>query len=162
MIEREPKTDRGPIMVLLTKILLLFDDLILLAVAVTIIGIAGVLLFEAIGDLLFYSSTHSIPHIVGELLLVLIILELFRQVFRQLTRRLFTLNPFIFIGFIVSIRGLLLTEMRLAINEIEWKVAAVMLGIHSAVLLVLIACYYAYNRTKPVSWSRDDAPDDSI
>ncbi|MBI5237701.1 MAG: hypothetical protein HY887_04690 [Deltaproteobacteria bacterium] len=86
----------------------LVDDIILILAAVGILGVAGMLMFEAVTDFIFYSQ-HSISHIISDLMFVLIVTELFRQVMRQLNRHTFSLNPFIFIGVVASIRGLLLT-----------------------------------------------------
>ncbi len=119
------------------------DDLILVLVAIAIIALAGLLLYEA-GTDFFYLSTHSIPHIISELMFVLIIMELFRQVLRQFNRHTFSLNPFIYIGFIASVRGLLLTQMGLAMGELEWMEGVIQLGVHAIIILILVACYYFY------------------
>jgi uncharacterized membrane protein (DUF373 family) len=106
---------------LLTRILNVVDTVILVLVAFGIIGIAGSLLYEAITDALFFWSSHSIPHIISELMFTLIIMELFRQVLRQINKKPFSLNPFLFIGFIASIRGILLTQMSLSLGDVEWR-----------------------------------------
>lgn len=123
----------------------LLDDIILLAVAAGIIGVAALLLMEAISDFVFYSK-HSISHIISDLMFILIIMELFRQVMRQINRHKFSLNPFIYIGVIASIRGQLLTQMKLGMGEMEWKEAAVQIGIHAVIVLILIAGLYLYSK----------------
>ena len=91
------------------------DDIILVLVALGIMTLAIILLIESFSDF-YYFESHSIPHIISELMFVLILMELFRQVVRQLKRHSFSLSPFFFIGVIASIRGILLVQMRLAIG----------------------------------------------
>jgi uncharacterized membrane protein (DUF373 family) len=148
MTDKEQKPiERGPFFRKMTGFLNFLDDLILVIVALGIIGMAVLLLAEALGDFLLYRSTHTVVHILGELMFVLIIMELFRQVFRQITRHVFSLNPFIFIGFIASIRGMLLTQMKMAMGEAEWQEGVVMISVHAITLLLLIACYYFYGKS---------------
>lgn len=142
---REP-VERGKFLSYVNIALGFLDDVILVIVALGIIGVAVLLLYEALTDFLLYTATHSVAHIIGELMFVLIIMELFRQVFRQITRQGFTLNPFIFIGFIASIRGMLLMQMKMAMNEAEWQEGVVIIGLHAVTLLILVICYYLYNR----------------
>ncbi|MBI5810521.1 MAG: phosphate-starvation-inducible PsiE family protein, partial [Deltaproteobacteria bacterium] len=102
------------------RVLGFVDDIILILAAVGILGVAGMLMFEAVTDFIFYTQ-HSISHIISDLMFVLIVTELFRQVMRQLNRHTFSLNPFIFIGVVASIRGLLLTQMKLGLGEADWE-----------------------------------------
>ena len=132
----------------LTRFLNVVDTIILVLVAFGIIGIAGSLLYEALTDALFFWSSHSIPHIISELMFTLIIMELFRQVLRQINKKPFNLNPFLFIGFIASIRGLLLTQMSLSMGDIEWKEGIVQVVVHVAVLLTLVVCYMIYAKVQ--------------
>ncbi|MBI5903535.1 MAG: phosphate-starvation-inducible PsiE family protein [Deltaproteobacteria bacterium] len=127
------------------RFLVILDDIILIAVAAGIIGVACLLLAEAISDFVFFNK-HSISHIISDLMFILIIMELFRQVMRQINRHKFSLNPFIYIGVIASIRGQLLTQMKLGMGEVEWKEAAIQLGIHAVIVLILIAGLYIYSK----------------
>lgn len=127
----------------LNKVFRIFDDVILILVAFAIIALAGLLLHEA-GTDFFFLSSHSVPHIISELMFVLIIMELFRQVLRQLNRKEFSLNPFLFIGFIASIRGILLTQMELSMGEIEWEHGIAQLVVHAFIVLILVISYYYY------------------
>ena len=129
---------------ILTRILNVADTIILILVAFGIIGIAGSLLYEAITDALFFWSSHSIPHIISELMFTLIIMELFRQVLRQINKKAFNLNPFLFIGFIASIRGMLLTQMSLSLGDLEWKEGIIQVIVYVGVLLTLVVCYMLY------------------
>lgn len=139
---KDPRTVRG-----LNKVLVLVDEIVLVLVAIGIIGVAGMLLFEAYSDLVYYTR-HSISHIISDLMFVLIVMELFRQVFRQINRQPLSLDPFIYIGVIASIRGMLLTQMRHGLGEEEWDVAMAKVGVHAAVVVVLIAGLLLYSRTK--------------
>ncbi len=130
------------------KLLIVVDDVILVWVALGIIGVAFLLMMEAITDFIFYSQ-HSISHIISDLMFVLIIMELFRQVMRQINRQSFSLNPFIFIGVIASIRGMLLTQMQLGMGETDWESGVVKLGVHAGIVLVLVASYYIYSKGRP-------------
>ena len=132
----------------LTRFLNVIDTVILILVAFGIIGIAGSLLYEALTDALFFWSAHSIPHIISELMFTLIIMELFRQVLRQINKKPFSLNPFLFIGFIASIRGILLTQMSLSMGDVEWKQGITQVVVHVGVLLVLVVCYMIYAKVQ--------------
>jgi len=129
----------------INKVLTLIDDIILIAVAAGIIGVAILLMLEAATDLIYYTQ-HSISQIISDLLFVLIIMELFRQVMRQINRYSFSLNPFIFIGVIASIRGMLLTQMKLGMGETEWVGAVVQLGVHAVIVLVLVVALFFYSK----------------
>ncbi|MDP2689611.1 MAG: phosphate-starvation-inducible PsiE family protein [Deltaproteobacteria bacterium] len=131
----------------INKALTVVDDVILIAVAAGIIGVAFMLMVEAVTDFVFYTQ-HSISHIISDLMFVLIIMELFRQVMRQINRYSFSLNPFIYIGVIASIRGMLLTQMKLGMGETEWKGAVIQLVIHAGIVLVLVIALYFYSRCR--------------
>ena len=130
----------------LNAVLSFTDRLILIAVAIGIVGIAAALLTDATYDGIFFWSTHTIPHLLSEFLFVLIIMELFRQVLRQINRKPFSLNPFLFIGFIASVRGMLLTQMSVSMGDIEWKNGIIEIVVHAGVLLVLVFCYRIYGK----------------
>ncbi|MBI5049074.1 MAG: phosphate-starvation-inducible PsiE family protein [Deltaproteobacteria bacterium] len=126
------------------------DDIILVVVGIGIVGVAVLLLIEVISDFVYFTQ-HSIPHIISDLMFVLIIMELFRQVQRQLTRHIFSLNPFIFIGVIASVRGLLIMQMKLTMGETEWWGGIVQLGIYAVIVLILVVCYYVYKKVEDKS-----------
>ena len=123
------------------------DDIILVLVALGIIAVAGLLMYEAMTDFAFFTQ-HSISHIISDMMFVLIIMELFRQVMRQLNRLPFSLNPFIYIGVIASIRGLLLTQMKIGLGEAEWAGGVIQLGVHAGIVLVLVISLYLYSKSK--------------
>ncbi|MFQ5441141.1 MAG: phosphate-starvation-inducible PsiE family protein [Thermodesulfobacteriota bacterium] len=123
------------------------DYAILIIVAVGIIYLAAQLLFDAFYDAVFLWTRHTIPHLLSELMFTLIIMELFRQVHRQINKHRFSLNPFLYIGFIASVRGLLLTQMAVTMGDTEWFQGMIQIAIHAGILLVLVVCYILYNKT---------------
>lgn len=129
------------------KLLNAVDDIILFMVAVGIIVVAGMLMVEAVSDFLDFSQ-HTISHVISDLMFVLIIMELFRQVMRQINRHPFSLSPFIYIGVIASIRGILLTQMKLGMGETEWSGGVVQLSVHALIVLVLVVSFVIYNKYK--------------
>ncbi len=120
------------------------DEVILVVVALGIIALAVALLADAVHEGIFLWSTHTIIHLISELMLVLILMELFRQVMRQFNRHEFSLSPFIYIGFIASIRGILLAQMGLAMGELEWKEGIIRLAVHAVIVFILAAAYLVY------------------
>jgi uncharacterized membrane protein (DUF373 family) len=148
MVEN-PSTDEVHLSInYLTRFLNVVDTVILVLVAFGLIGIAASLLYEAITDALFFWSSHTIPHIISELMFTLIIMELFRQVLRQINKKPFSLNPFLFIGFIASVRGLLLSQMSLSMGDIEWREGIIQILVHITVLLILVVCYMIYAKVQ--------------
>ncbi len=149
-MEQNPQEQqrRSIVIPYVNKFLTVVDDVILIWVAIGIIGVAALLMLEAITDFVFYTQ-HSISHIISDLMFVLIIMELFRQVMRQINRHSFSLNPFIFIGVIASIRGMLLTQMKLGMGESDWEGGILQLGVHAAIVLILVFSLYIYSKGKP-------------
>ena len=145
----EESAEKAPVVVgYINKFFNVLDIFILFFVACGIIGIAIALLYEAITDSIFFWSSHSIPHIISELMFTLIIMELFRQVLRQINRHPFSLNPFLFIGFIASIRGILLSQMSLSLGDIEWEKGILQIIVHMGVLFLLVVCYFINARSQ--------------
>ena len=148
MEQNQQEQRKSMVLPYINKFLTIVDDVILLWVAIGIVGVAALLMVEAITDFIFYTQ-HSISHIISDLMFVLIIMELFRQVMRQINRHAFSLNPFIFIGVIASIRGMLLTQMKLGMGEAEWEGAVLQLGIHAGIVVALVFSLYIYSKGKP-------------
>lgn len=129
------------------KVLTIVDDVILIWVALGIIGVAFLLMLEAITDFMYYTA-HSISHIISDLMFVLIIMELFRQVMRQINKHSFSLNPFIYIGVIASIRGILLTQMKLGMGEEDWQAGVIQLTVHAFIVLLLVGGLFFYSKVR--------------
>ena len=146
-VKTEEPRSVNPLVRYINAFLNIIDDIILIMVAFGIIVVAALLMIEAVTDFIFYTA-HSISHIISDLMFVLIIMELFRQVLRQLNRHIFTLNPFLYIGVIASIRGLLLTQMKIGMGEAEWESGVIQLVVHSVIVLILVICLFFYTRCK--------------
>lgn len=145
--EKSGEQRRSVVIPYVNRLLTIVDDVILIWVALGIIGVAFLLMLEALTDFIYYTQ-HSISHIISDLMFVLIIMELFRQVMRQINKHAFSLNPFIYIGVIASIRGILLTQMKLGMGEAEWESAVIQLGIHAVIVLVLVGGLYVYSKVR--------------
>ncbi|MBI5192947.1 MAG: phosphate-starvation-inducible PsiE family protein [Nitrospirae bacterium] len=138
----EPETQKpNQVINFLCRWLSYFDDVLLTLVAVGIVVLAVILLFEAYSDF-YYFYEHSIPHIISDLMFVLILMELFRQVIRQLKRHTFTLSPFLFIGVIASIRGILIIQMKLALGLAEGWITLAQIGIYAVIVFIMVISYY--------------------
>ncbi|MBI5598718.1 MAG: phosphate-starvation-inducible PsiE family protein [Deltaproteobacteria bacterium] len=123
------------------------DDIILIIVSLGIIAVAIIVMSEAFFDI-FTIRAYSVTHIISDLMFVLIIMELFRQVMRQFLRHQFSLNPFLFIGVIASIRGMLIMQMGLAMGEVEWTRGVIQAGVYAVIVLILVVCYYFTSKTE--------------
>ena len=121
------------------------EGFILVSVALGTISLAIIMLIDLLVDYV-NKEGHSIPHFVSELMFILIILELFRQVIRQINHEPFSLNPFIFIGVIASVRGIIIMQMRLALGETELMMGVATILAHGIIVLILFCCYYLYTK----------------
>ena len=110
------------------------DDVILGIVALGTVGLALVLLIDVTLDFA-REAQHNYPYLLSQLMFVLIIMELFRQVLRQINHEPFSLNPFLTIAVIASVRGLLIIQMKIGTGEFDWNVGAI--GIMACSLTVL-------------------------
>lgn len=142
--QRDPSKEAG-ITNRIVRWLGYFDNIILILVAVSIGALAVILLAEAFSDF-YYFSTHSFSHIIGELMFVLILLELLRQVVRQLNRQPFSLNPFLYIGVIASVRGILIALMKSAMGEMDLWAALAQIGTFAFVVLCMVIGQYLFTK----------------
>ena len=142
----EGEQNKSAFLKILNYIFSIADYTILIIIAVGIIYIAGQLIFDAMYDALLLWTSHTIPHLLSEMMFALIIMELFRQVWRQINKHEFSLNPFLYIGFIASIRGLLLTQMATSMGDVQWDHGTIQMVVQGVILLVLVICYVLYNK----------------
>lgn len=127
------------------------DNVILAMVACGTIAVAIALLFD-LGLDVIYKEKHSFTHLLGELMFVLIVMELFRQVVRQIFRLPFSLQPFMTIGVIACVRGLLIVQMKLGAGEIEWVAGTLETLAFALTIVLLAASSYLYHKIqRPVS-----------
>lgn len=130
----------------INSIFMIADNIILVVVAVGIVYLAVQLIHDAVYDAIVLWTQHTIPHLLSEMMFALIMMELFRQVWRQINKEAFSLNPFLYIGFIASIRGLLLTQMAISMDDIEWTQGTIQIAVHAGILLLLVICHLLYNK----------------
>ncbi|MDH4128452.1 MAG: phosphate-starvation-inducible PsiE family protein [Spirochaetota bacterium] len=127
------------------------DQLFLVLVAFGLLIVGGKQLYDAIFEDVLEMHQHPVSHQISELLIVLVIMELFRQVLNQFNRKPFSLNPFLFIGFIVTVRGMIVTEMKMSAPEsgqlIGWQEGILLLVGHALVVLILVFSYHIYAKT---------------
>jgi uncharacterized membrane protein (DUF373 family) len=122
------------------------DYAILIIVAIGLIYLAGQLIFDAMYDAVFLWTQHTVPHLLSEMLFALILMELFKQVRGLINQHKFSLNPFFYIGFIASVRGLLLTQMASTMGDVEINQGMLQMGVYGGLILVMIVCYVLYNK----------------
>lgn len=122
------------------------DYSILIIVAIGLLYLAGQLIFDAMYDAIFLWTQHTVPHLLSEMLFALIIMELFKQVRGLINQHKFSLNPFFFIGFIASVRGLLLTQISSTMGDVEVYQGMFQMGVYGGLILIMIVCYVLYNK----------------
>ena len=137
--------ERGKFIYYFNRLMGYLDGFILVSVAFGTISLAILMLIDILLDFI-NKEGHSIPHYVSELMFILIILELFRQVVRQINHEPFSLNPFIFIGVIASVRGIIIIQMRIALGETELIMGVATILAHGIIVLILFSCYYLYTK----------------
>ena len=123
------------------------DDVILGIVALGTVGLALVLLIDVTLDFA-REAQHNYPYLLSQLMFVLIIMELFRQVLRQINHEPFSLNPFLTIAVIASVRGLLIIQMKIGTGEFDWNVGAIGIMACSLTVLFTMISFFLYNRSK--------------
>jgi uncharacterized membrane protein (DUF373 family) len=94
---------------ILRQVLIAADDVMHFIVATTLLVCAALILFRTIPNLL-HPDTTAILHVLNDVLLALIIMELMWPIVRFLRREPFSINPFLYIGIISSIRRILMIE----------------------------------------------------
>ena len=138
------------------------EDLIYLAVALVLIGIAAVLLYRTITDAV---SSHesfgdAITAAVNGVLFVVIVLEIFRTVLAHLQGGGFQLQPFLVIGIISAVRHILLIGAKSlsTADSAAFNHTQIELGVNAGVALGLVLALVLVIRSGA---SRDDeTPED--
>ncbi len=93
----------------LRQLLIAADDIMHFLVAVILLVCAGLIMAQTI-PVLLHPDKISLLHVLNDVLLVLIVMELMWPIVRFLKREAFSLNPFLYIGIISSVRRILLIE----------------------------------------------------
>lgn len=117
------------------------DNLVLAAIALGTLTLAMQLTYDLYFDFV-NQHDHDLPYMVSELMFVLIVMELFRQVVRQIRKVPFSLKPYLTIGIIASVRGLLIMEMKTGLGDVDWTIGAVVIITFSVTILLLIIAYH--------------------
>jgi uncharacterized membrane protein (DUF373 family) len=124
---------------LLIRFLASVEDVVYLALALSLVGIAIAALYNTISDLLSSSSpfAQTITNAVSGILFVVIVLEIFRTLAAHLEGGGFQLLPFLVIGIISAVRHLLLVGARSVNGGTAFNHAQIELGVSAGVALVL-------------------------
>lgn len=126
---------------LLNGVVNLADKLVLAGIALGTFTLAIQLAYDLVLDFI-NQEIHDLPYMVSELMFVLIVMELFRQIVRQIRQEPFSLKPYLAIGVIASVRGLLVVQMKAGIGALDWSTGSLTIIAFSVVILLLIAAYY--------------------
>lgn len=126
---------------LLDKGVDLADNLVLGVIAMGTFALAVQMVSDIALDFL-NQEPHGLAYMVNELMYPLIVMELFRQIVRQIRREPFSLRPFLAIGVIASVRGMLVVQMKLGVGDLDWQSGAVSIATFALVILLLIAAYH--------------------
>lgn len=118
----------------------LADRLVLVAIAMGTLTLAIQLVYDLVLDFAD-QEIHDLPYMVSELMFVLIVMELFRQIVRQIRMEPFSFKPYLAIGIIASVRGLLVVQMKAGIGDMNWDTGALTIIAFSAAILLLMAAY---------------------
>jgi len=151
--------DRGSVNAFVCKtrrVLIFADDIIHILVAVALLISAFFMI--AITAMNFRSiGVSNILLVINDVLFVLIIMELLWTVLRYLRRQEFSLNPFIAIGIISSLRRILMLEAQMAMTEhTESYYLLSELGLNTLIVFVLVIAYYLVNRADNLKAGRGD------
>jgi len=151
--------DRGKVNAFVCKtrrVLIFADDIIHILVAVALLLSAFFMI--AITALNFRSvGVSNILLVINDVLFVLIIMELLWTVLRYLRRQEFSLNPFIAIGIISSLRRILMLEAQMAMTEhTESYYLLSELGLNTLIVFVLVIAYYLVNKADNLKAGRGD------
>jgi uncharacterized membrane protein (DUF373 family) len=138
------------------------EDLIYVAVALVLIGVAGALLYRTVSDVLTGNQTFvvRITTAVNGALFVVIVLEIFRTVLAHLQGGGFQLRPFLVIGIISSVRHILLVGAQSLAGETgkSFDRSQIELGVNAAVALTLVVALVLVQRSGNSS-DIDDEPE---
>lgn len=129
-------------------IIRLLDDIVHVAVALLIIGASGLILIITVKE--FSLDAHNtVLLIINNALLVMILLELLWSIIICLRRKKFTINPYLFMGIISSVRSLLVVEARLSLSHGgDLKEYLVETGTSIGIILALVTAYFLINKQK--------------
>lgn len=95
-----------------------------------------------------HGEDNGLAYTVSELMYPLIVIELFRQIIRQIRNEPFSLKPFISICVIVSVRSMIVTQIKLSDDEVNAQTGYLTILALSLAILLLIASYYLCHKSE--------------
>ena len=98
----------------ISKLFILVDDIVHIIVAMLLVGAAFLLLYEAGLELREATNKQAAFQMISDLLFVLVIMEFLWSIITYLKRLPFSIKPFLYVGIISSIRGMVVVEAKLA------------------------------------------------
>lgn len=122
------------------------DELVHILVAITLVVIALLLLGHTAKYFVHFDDVHGLLKAVNMVLLVLIVMELLWPVLSFLKKDPFTLNPFIYVCIISSIRRILIVEAEMSIGHYDHKAYALEIGLSVGTILLMTIVHYIYNK----------------
>ncbi|MEW6481735.1 MAG: phosphate-starvation-inducible PsiE family protein [bacterium] len=125
------------------RIFILIDNIVHISVAFLLVFAAFAFLYQAFTKA-FFPDTQSIVEMIGDTLFILLIMEILWDVLRYFKKLPFTLRPFIFVGIISSIRGMVLVEAKMSIGfeKISLFHQLAKIGVFALVIFILCLCLY--------------------
>lgn len=141
----EKKRHTGHIICKIRRALIFADDIVHVLVAVALLGSAVFMLVLTASN---FSAVDisSILLVINDVLFVLIIMELLWTVIRYLKRQEFSLQPFLAIGIISSLRRILMLEAQMSMKEQSEFYPLWELGMSTVIVFVLVFAYYLVNK----------------
>lgn len=121
------------------------DEIVHMLVALILVAIALSIMVDTVMSFKSF-DIHSLLKTVNMVLLVLIVMEILWPVLAVLKKEPFTLNPFIYVCIISSIRRILIVEAEMSIGSYDHHAYAMEMGISVGTILVMIIVHYIYNR----------------
>ena len=95
-----------------------------------------------------HGEDNGLAYTISELMYPLIVIELFRQIIRQIRNEPFSLKPFISICVIVSVRSMIVTQIKLSDDEVNVQTGYLTILALALVILLLVASYYLCHKSE--------------
>jgi uncharacterized membrane protein (DUF373 family) len=136
-----------------------FEDVVYLAVALSLIGIAVAALYNTISDMVDSSGpfAQTVTNAVSGVLFVVIVLEIFRTLVAHLEGGGFQLLPFLVIGIISAVRHILLVgALSVTKGNTAFNHAEIELGVNAGVALILVVALVLVHRSGMATGVKQD------
>jgi uncharacterized membrane protein (DUF373 family) len=139
----------------LLAVLTVIEDLVYLAVALVLVGIAVASLWETVDTVVNSGESFAVTvtNAVNGVLFVVIVLEIFRTLLAHLEGGGFQLRPFLIIGIISAVRHVLLVGAQ-SVSEgsnRQFNHAQIELGVNAGVALILVIALVLLHRSGTTS-----------